>query len=265
MNRLTGKDKITKIIKITKITKITKMKKIICLLAVKPCEKTYNFYKNIQLNSDYDVYIVLDDVRYQIPGDDGTITVIRVESVECKSKGFHSTIKDMQDIVSSRDKALYYFRDVSFDCIWILEEDVFVPSINTIIDIDNNYSGDLLVERDTDICNTIECGWHWRLVQHKIKIPPPYSKGMICSVRCSKQLLTYIGDYAATYNTLFIDEALFHTLSLQNNLKITAVPEMETIVFKNDWRKEDIKSTNLYHPVKNINQQYEFREYLKIN
>jgi hypothetical protein len=241
------------------------MKKIICLLAVKPCAKTYNFYKNIQLNSDYHVYIVLDDVTYEVPGDDGTVPIIRINSQECKDKGFHSSVKDMQDIVSSRDKALYYFKDICFDYIWMLEEDVFIPNINTIIDIDNKYSGDLLVSVTTDICHTVQYDWHWGLVQHKIKIPPPYSKGMISAVRCSKILLKYIADYATDYNHLFIDEALFHTLSLQNNLKTTAVPEMETILWRCDFRKEDIKSTNLYHPVKNINQQYEFREYLRIN
>lgn len=240
------------------------MKKIICLLAVKPCSKTYEFYKNISLHSEYDVFIVLDDVMYQIPGDDGTVPIIRIDTDECKNKGFHSSVKDMQDKVSCRDKALYYFKDIEFDYIWMLEEDVFVPSINTIIDIDNKYSGDLLVETDTDICNTIRYDWHWRLVQHKIKIPLPYSKAMICAIRCSKILLRYIDDYATKYNTLFIDEALFNTLSLHNNLKTTAVPEMKTIVYQKDWKTEDIKSTNLYHPVKNINKQYQFREHLKI-
>ena len=82
---------------------------------------------------------------------------------------------------------------------------------------------------------------------------------MICAIRCSRKLLECINDYVIKYNNLFMDEALFNTISLQNNLDIKIIPELSTIYYRHDWRKEDISQSNLYHPIKSIITQYEYR------
>lgn len=86
---------------------------------------------------------------------------------------------------------------------------------------------------------------------------------MICAIRCSKRLMETIDDYAKTYNTLFMDESLFNTLALQNNLETIVIDELTSIIWQKDWDISEIKRENLYHPIKSIEQQYAFREMIK--
>jgi hypothetical protein len=82
---------------------------------------------------------------------------------------------------------------------------------------------------------------------------------MICDIRCSKALLNCIKDYAKTHNNLFMCEALFNTLAMQNNLEISCIKELASITWRYDWKKSEIVDTNLYHPIKNIETQYKYR------
>jgi hypothetical protein len=82
---------------------------------------------------------------------------------------------------------------------------------------------------------------------------------MICAIRCSKALLKCINSYAETHNNLFMDEVLFNTIALQNNLNIIVIEELSNILFRKAWKKKDIKETNLYHPIKDMNKQNEYR------
>ena len=241
---------------------------IICLLAVKPCLKTYNFFKSLQLNTPYEVYIVIDNNDYMIPDYDGVVKIIKIDNEECAKKGFKSTVLWLDNKACSRDKALYYFSQAAIDYnyIWFVEEDVFIPALDTIQNIDKKYeetAADLLVATHA-IQNERQTDWHWNHVNRQIKINPPYSYSMICAIRCSKALLTCIRAYAETYENLFMDEALFNTLALQNNLKVWCIPELATILFEHDWKSTDIVATNLYHPIKNIDTQYAYRQAVKL-
>ena len=90
----------------------------------------------------------------------------------------------------------------------------------------------------------------------------PYCSSMICAIRCSKKILNCINNHATTYKSLFHCEMLFNTLAFQNNLSILCPEELSCIVFRNVWKKTDIKKNYLYHPVKDIKTHYEFRDYL---
>merc|ERR1712087_806349 len=100
--------------------------------------------------------------------------------------------------------------------------------------------------------NVKRIDWHWRLVNKQLKnsIPLPYSASMICAIRCSKKLLKHIFSYALIYKTLFLDEVMFNTLALHNNLNIKVIKELKTIYWRHEWTKKDININNLYHPVK---------------
>jgi hypothetical protein len=235
---------------------------IICLLSVSPCIKTYNFYKSIQLHTKYDVYIVIDNNSYNIPDYDGVVKIIKIDNNECEKNGFKSTVLWLNNKACARDKALYYFTraSIDFNYIWFIEEDVFVPSIYTIENIDKKYGEehDLLV-KGNGIIHERQTEWHWNHINEQIKIEPPYANSMICAIRCSKELLNCINVYAKTYNNLFLDEALFNTLAFQNNLRVLCIDELSTIEWRKDWNKSDIVDTNLYHPIKNIDLQYYYR------
>ena len=82
---------------------------------------------------------------------------------------------------------------------------------------------------------------------------------MICAIRCSSKLLKCIDEYVKKYNNLFMDEVLFNTISLQNNLQVKTIDELSPIVWRRDWKQEDINSSYLYHPIKCIMTQYKYR------
>lgn len=238
------------------------MKNIICLLSVRPCIKTYNFFKSIKLNTEYDVYIVIDDNNYNIPNCDDTIKIIKIDTNECKNNGFKSTVLWLDNNACSRDKALYYFtkESIDYNYIWFVEEDVFIPNVYTIENIDKKYeSYDLLVQGHY-IINKKETDWHWNHINNQIKINPPYACSMISAVRCSKALLNSIKEYAKVHNNLFMDEALFNTLAIHNNLRVLCIPELSSICYHKTWDFSEIVDTNLYHPIKNIDVQYSYRK-----
>lgn len=244
---------------------LVEKKNIICILTVRPCIKTYNFIKELKLKSNYEVFIVIDDNKYDIPNYDGFVKVIKIDNEESESKGYKNSILWLNGRAGSRDKALYYFNRyyTNYDNIWFIEDDVFIPRINTIKDIDNKYIDADLLSSAHDIFHKIDDNWHWPVVKKHIKIDLPYATSMICAIRCSRKMMISIDNYVKKYNDLFLDEALFNTLALHDNLNVKAIPELSTIVWKRGligWVLEDIKTTNLYHPIKDIQQQYDFRK-----
>jgi hypothetical protein len=96
-----------------------------------------------------------------------------------------------------------------FNKIWFIEEDVFIPSLKTIENIDLRYqNGDLLVN-DNIVIHKRKINWHWKLVNNRIKLKLPYSRAMICAIRCSKKLLLCIDEYVKKYNKLCSNFCLF--------------------------------------------------------
>jgi hypothetical protein len=239
----------------------------ICLLSVKPTIDTYNFYKYIKQNSSYKVIIVIDDNDYNIPNYDNEVKIIKINNEVCKKAGYYGSVLQLKNRSCSRDKALYYFNtnNIDYNYIWFIEEDVFIPDISTIINMDNKYINDDLLCRSHEIINERKTHWHWNHVNNNIKINPPYAKSMICAIRCSKKLMNCIHNYATMYKSLFLDEALFNTLALQNNLTVNTIPELSTIIFRRFWKLEEFEITNLYHPVKNIERQLKLRKHIKLN
>ena len=245
------------------------MKNIICLIAIEPKPLVYNFYKKLK-NENTSIYMCFDNNTNIIPAYDNDITFIYLDNKLCENNGFKSTHSQLNNISTSREKALMYFCKMNFDYdnIWFIEEDVFIPNENIIENINKKYpEGDLLCTSNYVFHNQEElneCYWgHWNLILSQTKetnITFPYGKSMICAIRCSKKLLYCINEHATRYNNLFMCESLFNTIALHNHLKILAIPELENIYWTYDWNKSDIKQTNLYHPIKSIELQYSFRD-----
>jgi len=243
-------------------------KEIICFLTVRPNRLFYNFCLKLK-NEKTDVYICIDDDNHDIPKYNNEIPIIKIASSICECAGFKSTVHTNNEYNSfnnkavSRDKALYYFckNEIDYDNIWFIEEDVFIPTTKTIENLNYIYpTGDLLCSGNI-ISYQKRYDWHWPHVYSQTDLEPPYSRSMICAIRCSKKIMTVIHDYANKYNNLFMDEALFTTLALQNNLDIICPNELSTIHWCGEWEKCDITSlNNLYHPVKDIKKQYKFRQ-----
>jgi len=232
------------------------MNKAICILCIKPDENQINFYKG--LTNMYDVFFMCDfDYNFSIQIDG--IKFVNINQTECLRDGFiNSNTAVISKTPIAWDKGIYYFSTVNtqYDYVWFLEEDVLVPSLKTIPQIDSKYS-----DEDLLVCSNIsyedEPLWlHWK--EAYTKIDKPYYKSMVCAIRVSKILLQSIKSYVDKKHTLFFIELLFNTIASQNNLKIKTIPELSTITFKEQF--EQIADTNLYHPFKDLNYQNTIRK-----
>ena len=76
-------------------------------------------------------------------------------------------------------------------------------------------------------------------------------------------MLECIFNHAVKYKTLFFEEVMFITLAFHNNLNVKKIEELDTILWRKKWTKNELNINNLYHPVKSIEDQYEFRNYLR--
>lgn len=237
---------------------------IVCFLTVRPNELFYKFVR--QLPNQERIYICIDDNNHSIPGYDGVIKLIKLDNEMCENAGFKSTLTSLgpnwEGKAGSRDKALYYFckNNIDFNHIWFLEDDVFIPTTKTIYNIDEKYKdGDLLVASNDILNKTSE--WYWtNYVYTHMLIEEPYAHSMICAIRCSKRLLFHINKYAESHNTLFMDEVLFNTIAMHEKLDIRVIDELKTITWRDTFQKHEINKNNLYHPIKDIKMQYEYRK-----
>ena len=234
-----------------------------CFLTVTPNEMFYDFIK--QLPDIDNIYICIDKNDYHIPNYDGKIKIIKINNKTCINEGFQNTHTIIKG-ATSREKALYYFykNDINYDHIWFIEEDVFIPTIETIKNIDIKYPDNDLLVSGNNIERKKRTYWHWNLVNKQLnnKISLPYAKAMICAIRCSKKMLECIFNHTLKYKTLFQCEAMFNTIALYNNLNVKVIEELKTIVWKkeNGWKKNEININNLYHPIKSIEKQYKLRK-----
>jgi hypothetical protein len=245
-------------------------KKAICILSVNANNETFSFAETLK-NDSYDIYICIDNNNSILPDfDTSKITIIRFYDNECENNYFTGSVVYTHDRACSRDKALYYFCSINnnYDYIWFLEEDVFIPTKNTIQRIDNIY-----INTNADILSAFNdiklsyddpnCAYwqHWWRNENKIKYP--WAHSMISAIRVSKKMLECISNFVKINKYLLFDELLFNTIAIQNNLIIETPSELSNIVFSfNDIIPTTINSNFLYHPIKNLLKQNELRQQL---
>lgn len=234
----------------------------IVFLTVRPSFELFRFARTLA-SATYSVYVCVDDNSYTLPEyNSEKIQVLRFEKGPPERNGFKNTVARIK-CASSRCKALYFFSKLNtlYPYVWMLEEDVFLPSIHTLPNIDSKYP-------DQDLLSPIHwlnptgdvSKWQWkRAVGY---VDPPWAASMVCGVRVSRRLLDCIAMYAKQHKTLFFDEVMFNTLALQNDLKVGTPDEMRGIQAKHDWKIEELNLFGLYHPVKNLYTQMYFRRML---
>lgn len=235
----------------------------IVFLTVRPPIELFNFAQTLA-NDTYTIFVCVDDNSHVLPVIPLNIQILKFEKGIAERNGYKNTVARIK-CASSRCKALYYFSKVntSFQTVWIVEEDVFIPSIHTIPNIDKKYpSSDLLsaihwINPTGDVAR-----WQWKRAVGYIE--PPWAGSMVCGVRVSQRLLQCIAKYANEKKTLFFDEVIFNTLALQNGLQVDNPPEMRGIMATHHWLISEINKDGLYHPVKDLHQQIEFRKCLGI-
>jgi hypothetical protein len=245
---------------------LKKRDRCICIITRKPSKILLDFLNDFK---HYDIYIMIDDnnVNYNkyYKKKYDNINFIQIDEKICKKSGFMNVTKmTKEDHPISWDKSLYYFSNIqtNYNNVWFIEDDVYFYNEDTILNIDKKYpNSDILTDKYEEYDSKRKDYWHWKSIMNKIKIDPPYYKTMVCAVRMSKKLLECIGDYAKNHNTLFYLEAMYPTLAKRNKLKYDNPDELSTVVYRKDWKKEDINKTNLYHPIKDYDIQYLYKLY----
>jgi hypothetical protein len=239
------------------------MNNCVCLICYKPNNIWIDFLSKFK---KYDVYIIIDDNRQNYKkqySKFNNINIIQINNKESKKYGFVNMNFIMQKNVTSWEKAVYYFSTINtkYNKVWFFEDDVFFYNEETLSQIDSKYDdSDLLSNSYGENIDGDKNTWHWNRID--IKFKPPYYCAMVCCVRISSNLLSKLKNYANEYNTLFFLEALFPTICKINNMKYDTPIEFKNIVYRTDYKNEDIDKDNLFHPVKDITKHTQYRDML---
>ena len=240
-------------------------KTAVVFLTKSPHKGTFDFAKKVAADTEFKVFVVVDEwLLLDEFGETEGVTQIQIPDEICLSSGYHSTMT--KDSVLNKnpiawDKFVYYFCkiDTSFDFLWVFEDDVFVPSVDTIVNLHTKYGGYDLVTPNNFKREGNAMDWHWKHVIDKID--PPYHFSMVCAMGISKSVLKAITEFVEAKNTLFFNEIMFNTLAMQNNLNVIAPLELKSIVWLGTWGIDEwlLLPNNVFHPLKDIDDHEAYR------
>jgi hypothetical protein len=243
----------------------------IALLTLKPNVKLIKFYKKICRNN-YDFYCFIDDNSINNVLINDNVNFIQIDDYFCAMNGFQGfnpvIRKNNAPLVSAWDKAIFYFcqQNRSYDHVWFIEDDVFVPSTKLFYAVDSQYkNADLLSSENViNITGELE-SWDWWRLASDSNLRLPWAKSMVCALRVSKKLLWLLAQHVNKnkYQDKFI-EYIFHTLALHKKLSVKIVENLSGIEWRREWLKDDLNYNTFYHPVKSIQEQILFRENLNV-
>lgn len=250
----------------------------IVLLTFTPHPEQVEFFRRLS-GGNYSVFICVDDPHYQCPVDDNNVSYLNIDDAVCYAAGYRhlNPVITLQKATgcSAWEKALYHFcvLDRSFDHVWFIEDDVFIPATDTISTLDGKFEDADIICSSGYKTETGECEpWPWWQYCPEQILPLPWGNSMVAAVRMSRKLLFEIdrrinpddwetGILEIGRKYLFI-EYLFPTLALHHQLAIINCTEMQGVVWRKEWDCSEFKKGNLYHPVKDRSLQSHYRNYL---
>jgi hypothetical protein len=231
--------------------------------------ETYNFGEKIRTQLGLPVYYVIDSCM--IP-DFVTVEalpyMVVISDSTCVEAGFQNCMVTGQKVNTvlsknpiSYDKMLFYFcrRELSIDFLFVFEDDVFIPSVETVANLMGGASDFDLVTPNNFYKDDEVYDWHWNNVLDKID--PPYYFSMVSAFGLSRNLLNVIDEYVKKNNTLFFTEVMFNTLAMQNNLSVTDAFELKSVVWQGEWGINEflLLPDNVFHPKKDLGNFEEYR------
>jgi len=242
------------------------MKDAICVITFRPNTGLLQFYNKF---TNYDVFIIVDDNNFDVSYYKlifSNCNFVQISNSLCQNAGFQNlSLLTLRKNVTGWDKAIYkmYQERNKYRFFWIAEDDVFIPHEKTLERIDNNINYmDIDLISNTEYSEAKYDKWVWRKIMHNIKIDKPYYCGMMCAVRVTKQMLEAINDYAEKFKKMFFLEAFFPTIAKHYGLKVNMgfLDEIKTITHRDKFLDINIKSTNLYHPIKDVQRHHKLRK-----
>ena len=233
---------------------------VVCIMCVCPNEIVTNFAKKI--STRYKVYILCDDIYCHTP-EDPAFTFLKISDDECARVGFTKSNIAIGKVPSAWDKALYYFciKNTLAENVWFIEEDVFIPKASILSDLDERYpTADLICKENIRKEDDPDFGW-WGDAEYNMD--GPYYHSMVCAARLSRRLLNSITDFVQMKGRLVFIEIMFNTLAVQEKMNIVTPGELSTIIWRHDWTPDIMDENHLYHPIKDMRRQKDYRDVLK--
>lgn len=238
----------------------------IVFLTVCPKQNTISFALEVKESLGYDVFLVVDDNSCLLDIED--LHIIQMNDDKTKPYINSNISNDSTHIKKNpiaMDKFLFAFCEnyIDYDFVWVFEDDVFIPSVDTIQNLHNNYGNFDLVTPNHFIKNDKTPDWHWRSIFALFpNRTEPFHYSMVCAMGLSRRMLNEIYDYAFSYNTLFYCEVMFNTLAHDHKLKVSNPLELKSIVWMGDWGVDEflLLPNNVFHPRKDIDNHFRLRE-----
>lgn len=247
------------------------MNKAVVFLANKPSQGTIDFAVEVSMTTDFHVFVVIDNNEKYYGKSFKDVHLIQIPDHICESTGyFNSNISDNSTHIKKNpialDKFLYSFCELNkmFDFVWVFEDDVFIPLVETITELDEKYSDkfDLVVPNNFKK-NDFVMDWHWKSVINKHD--PPYFYSMVCGMGLSRQMLNMIKRYVGWHKSLFYCEVMFNTIAFHNQLKVKDTYELKSIVWMGKWDLDEfiLLPNNVFHPRKDIDNHANLRKQIE--
>jgi len=231
-------------------------KTVVCLMCVCPNDIVLSFAKKIA--KSYDVYIVCDDI-YCTTSEESYATLIKISDEEVTRANYTKSNVAISKIPSAWDKALYYFcvKDVSPSHVWFIEEDVFVPRVSILNEMDDKYpDADLIAKQNVSHAEDPGFDW-WKDAEGYLE--EPLYRSLVCASRLSRPLLTKISEFVEQHRRLVFIEIMFNTIVAKNKMNLAMPDELSAIIWRHNWNENIVDENHLYHPVKDLNDQKKYR------
>ena len=242
----------------------------LCYMCVNLSDELLNISN--QFVNYYKVFIVVDNnsqdlSQFKIPNN---IKILRIDDKKCINLGYKNANATLKKNPVCWDKVFYYFSniDTNYKNVWFIEEDVFIPNNNTIMELDRKYpEEDLLCKYNISYDEDTDPAWnkfHWKRAEGKIN--KPWYRSLLCCHRQSRRNLLKVKEYVDKNGTLLFLEFMINTIAALNNHKVQTIPEFQTIHWRKNITLEDIKNNknNLFHPIKDLNKQLEYKKLIKL-
>ena len=197
-----------------------------------------------------------------------TMELLQLNDDTLRSEGFIklNQVDWIKKDITAWEKALYYFCKINLepDFVWFIEDDVFIPHIDLISEIDAKHpDADLLCKQH--FSKSESPNWAgWKMEEHTL-IEGPHYQSMCCAVRISRRLLTAISDFAKEKGRLIFLEFLFNTLAVKNGFKIETPRALKHIHFDEQHEYSKFNKNYMYHSFKNYKIHPMVRKFISNN
>lgn len=244
------------------------LKKAVVFLTKEPNENTLNFAIDVRAETNFDVFIIIDDTTKYYGKSFKDINIFQLPDAVCSPYINCTYIENgtqLKKTPNAWDKFLYHFcENVNYDFVWVFEDDVFIPSVETIEELDEKYNSFDLVTPNNFYKGDFVMDWHWPNIIDKIQAPYFYS--MVCGMGISRKCLAEVKKYAHANNSLFYHEVMFNTLAMQARLKVAAAFELRSIVWQGKWGIDEflLLPNNVFHPIKDLDSHPILRKQIRM-